>query len=361
MAKVAVAMSGGVDSAVAAALMIKQGHEVMGITMRLWAGGAGGAPPARHACYGPGEREDIEDARTVAEKLGIPFHVFGLEAEYRAVVLDYVCREYSAGRTPNPCVRCNTRIKFGTLIEKARTSGLEFDYIASGHYAQVDYDTDRGRYLLRKARDVRKDQSYFLFALSQAQLGKLCLPLAGLTKDEVRRLAQDFGLLVAEKEESQDFAEGGYMALFSGEVKPGPILDESGKVLGQHRGLPFYTIGQHKKLDLPLPEPLYVTSIRPESNVIVVGPRESTCYDTLVAGEVNWVAIAELTQPLRAQAKIRLSHKEAGAILTPLDGNRVEVRFHEAQLAVTPGQAVVFYEGDILLGGGIIERAGAGE
>ncbi|MEE8470500.1 MAG: tRNA 2-thiouridine(34) synthase MnmA [Dehalococcoidia bacterium] len=358
VARVAVAMSGGTDSSVAAALLKEQGHEVVGVTMEVWAGEARSAGGPRHGCYGPSETEDVEDAREVARILGIPFYTFDLREEYRSSVLDYFCHEYLSGRTPNPCVRCNRRIKFEALVEKAQANGIECDYLATGHYARVEFDEGRGRYLLKKARDLGKDQSYFLFALSQEQLGRSLFPVGTYTKDKVRRLASDFGLGVGSKPESQNFMGGGYASLIEDAARPGPVLDRLGNVLGWHRGIPFYTIGQRRGLGISGGERLYVNAIDPEKNAIVVGSKDDVYGDELVASELNWVAIERLQRTVEVKAKVRYLHTEAEAIVAPLNGCKAHVKFKEPQMAITPGQAVVFYDGDIVIGGGTIESTG---
>jgi tRNA-specific 2-thiouridylase len=354
--KVVVAMSGGVDSSVAAALLKKQGYQVVAVTMKIWAGEASPAKRARHACCGPGEEEDIEDARRVAQVLGIPIHVIDLTQEYRAEVLEYFRQEYLSGRTPNPCLRCNRRVKFDALVKKTKESGLDFDYFATGHYARVEYNQAKNRYLLKKARDLNKDQSYFLAFLTQEQLGRAVFPLGNYTKAEVRQMAADFGLSVANKPESQDFAAGGYSSLLPA-TPPGPILDRQGNKLGEHRGISYYTIGQRKGLGISSPEPLYVIDIDREKNAIIVGGKEEVYQDKLVASGVNWIAIEKLGQPIEVKARIRYRHREAEVTATPLDEDRVYVKFREPQLAITPGQAVVFYRDDTVVGGGTIERA----
>jgi len=348
-------MSGGVDSSVAAALLKEQGYQVSGITMRVWEGKVLPGEGRRHGCCGPGEEEDIEDARKVSQILGIPFYTLDLRQEYRSEVLDYFCHEYLSGRTPGPCLRCNRKIKFDALLRKARDSGIEFDYFATGHYARIEYDKERHRYLLKKARDLSKDQSYFISSLSQEQLGGSLFPVGDYTKGEIRKMAADFGLTVNNKPESQDFIAGGYRSIV-GTAPPGPIKDKQGNVLGEHRGISFYTIGQRKGLGISAKEPLYVIEIDPEENAIIVGSKEELYQDELIASGLNWIAIEKLEQPLPVKARIRYAHPEAEATVTPLDKDKVYIKFKEPQMAITPGQAVVFYQGDVVVGSGTIER-----
>jgi tRNA-uridine 2-sulfurtransferase len=354
MKKVVVAMSGGVDSSVAAAILKERGCAVTGVAMKIWGGEACPAEERRHGCYGPGEEEDIEDASRVAGILGIPFHVVDLRSQYRSYVLDYVQREYLSGRTPSPCIRCNREIKFGALYTDARDSGIEFDFFATGHYARVEYDEKMRRHVLRKAKDLRKDQSYYLFSLSQEQLARSLFPLGYLTKDEIRRMASHLGLGVDKRPESQDFMAGGYASLVQAGAQQGPILDRDGNVLGRHKGIPFYTIGQRRGLGIATEEPLYVTEIDAGKNAVIVGRKEELYHDELLASDLHWI-IKRPVRPVKARARIRYRHSEAAAVISPLDEDTVSVRFEEPQMAITPGQAVVFYDGEIVIGGGTIE------
>ena len=352
--KVIVGMSGGVDSSVAAALLKEEGFEVIGVTMKIWGGETIGKEGVHHACYGPGEIEDIEDAQKVAEILRIPFYTVDLKQEYKTDVLDYFFNEYLSGKTPNPCVVCNRKIKFNALVEKARTDGIKFDYFATGHYAQVEYNKTRDRYLLKKAIDLNKDQSYFLYSLSQEQLSHTIFPLGDYTKEEVRKIARDLGLGINDKPESQNFIAGGYSSFFKSAVQPGPILNKKGEILGMHRGIPFYTIGQRRGLGISSGERLYVTAIDPERNTIMLGRKEDVFGDELIATKLNWIAMEKLKP--KVKAKIRYLHKETEAEVVPLGEEKIRVKFREPQMAITPGQAVVFYDGDIVVGGGVIEK-----
>ena len=352
--KVIVGMSGGVDSSVAAALLKEEGFEVIGVTMKIWGGETIGKEGVHHACYGPGEIEDIEDAQKVAEILRIPFYTVDLKQEYKTDVLDYFFNEYLSGKTPNPCVVCNRKIKFNALVEKVRTNGIKFDYFATGHYAQVEYNKTRDRYLLKKAIDLNKDQSYFLYSLSQEQLSHTIFPLGDYTKEEVRKIARDLGLGINDKPESQNFIAGGYSSFFKSSVQPGPILNKKGEILGMHRGIPFYTIGQRRGLGISSGERLYVTAIDPERNTIMLGRKEDVFGDELIATKLNWIAMEKLKP--KVKAKIRYLHKETEAEVVPLGEEKIRVKFREPQMAITPGQAVVFYDGDIVVGGGVIEK-----
>lgn len=351
--RVAVGLSGGVDSAVAAALLREQGHAVIGVTMRIWDGRAlpGGG---RSACYGPDEPEDVRDAARVADALGIPFHEVDLAAEYRREVLDLCRRAYRAGTTPNPCIHCNRQIKFELLFERLLASGVECEALATGHYARLGRDPRSGRHLLLRARDRDKDQSYFLCLLAQTHLARALFPLGDLTKAEVREQARRLRLPVAEKAESQDFVSGGYRAILGDAGPPGPILDALGREIGRHGGIGGYTVGQRRGLGLSAGEPLYVLAIDPERNAIVAGPEASLYSEELVAEPVNWIAIERLDAPRTLTAAIRYRHPGAEARLIPLGPGGVRVRFAQPQRAVAPGQAIVFYDDEVVVGGGVI-------
>lgn len=358
--KVAVGMSGGVDSSVAAALLLREGYEVVGLTMKIFDGPEEvSAGCTGNACYGPGEMEDIRWAGKTASFLGIEHHVIGLEKEYSEKVLSYFKSEYLAGKTPNPCTRCNPVMKFGYLIERARKAGICFDYFATGHYVRSCWMDQYGRHVLKKGADLSKDQSYFLYGLPRRLIPNLIFPLGGLSKQAVRKHAEALDLPAASLPESQDFIEGGdYSRLFNEkDVRPGDILDINGKKIGTHRGIIHYTIGQRRGLGISNPEPLYVLRLQPEDNTIVAAPKSYLYAKSLVADRINLIAIDRIESPMRITAKIRQKHRGAEATLIPLENGRAKVMFDSPQLAVTPGQSVVFYENEVVLGGGIIESS----
>ncbi len=350
----AVGMSGGVDSSTAAALLLEGGHSVVGLTMRIWDGSVAIREGAKHACYGPGEEEDIAATEAVCRQLGIKLVVVDLRDAYRALVLDSFRAGYLAGRTPNPCVTCNRQVKFGLLLDQAAAAGVAFDRFATGHYARL---TERdGRLHLRKAADRAKDQTYFLHQLTHEQLRRIEFPLGELTKALVRELARGRGLAVAERPESQDFIAGGdYSVLFqAGQVVPGDIVDEQGNVLGRHDGFVHYTVGQRKGLGIASSEPWYVLRTVPARNQVVVSRRQDILSSRLTAEAALWAAGAPPSAPLRCAARIRQKHAEAPALVTPTGPAGFTVDFDDPQLAITPGQAVVLYDDDVVLGGGII-------
>jgi tRNA-specific 2-thiouridylase len=354
--KVAVGLSGGVDSSVAAALLRRQNYDLYGITMEIYDGSVHLDESAKHACYGPGEKQDVESAAAVCERLKIPFQAIDLRQEYRNHVIDYFRKEYLEGKTPNPCVVCNQKLKFGFLLDKARQAGCEFDYFATGHYARIV--KTGSRYLLKRAADRSKDQTYFLYGLTSQQLARTLFPVGGYTKHQVREMAHSLGLETAHREESQDFIDGGdYSILFSeDEIKAGKIVNENGQVLGEHRGIIHYTIGQRRGLGIASHQPLYVSRIDAVSNRIVVSHHEQRSKG-LVACDLNWIAVDRIERPQQVQVKIRLQHKETDATVYPPDGDQTRILFKKPQLSVTPGQSAVIYAGDTVLGGGIITAA----
>ncbi|MCX5821563.1 MAG: tRNA 2-thiouridine(34) synthase MnmA [Deltaproteobacteria bacterium] len=352
MKKVAVAMSGGVDSAVAALLLKESGHEIVGVTMCLGVAPAEGGPAK---CCGPRE---IEDARRVCRTLGIGHHVVDFAADLEEKVIRPFVEEYRRGRTPNPCVACNRSIKFGSLLARALSWG--FDGIATGHYAAIE--AENGAYRLKIPKDRRKDQTYFLHAVSREALGKVLFPLAGYTKDEVREIAGKAGLPVFDKPESQDICfmpaegRGAFLQSRGVPIEPGEIVDGQGRPVGRHRGIACYTIGQRGGLGISSPTPLYVLAIDAARNRLVVGPKGDLRSEELVADQVNCLVDAF---PEEAWAKIRYAHRAARCRVSDRDG-RLTVRFAEPQEAVAPGQSVVLYDGPTVLGGGIIQEVQVG-
>ena len=337
--KVAVALSGGVDSAAAALLLKEAAYEVIGIHMRLW--------------ESPRFNYQAHRAENICRILGIPYHQVDLQKEFESCVVDYFCQEYQQGRTPNPCVACNQRIKFGLLLDKAISLGA--DYLATGHYARVEHSRDGHRLL--KAADTGRDQSYFLYTLTQEKLGQVLFPLGGHSKDEVKQMAKQARLPTATRS-SQDIcfiSQRNYGAFLSQRFStlPGDIVDTQGKKLGQHRGIAFYTIGQRHGLGLASDKPLYVIRIEPESNRVVLGQEEGLYSQKLTARKLNWISGKSPREPITAKAKIRYKSKEAEAVLF-FRNDSVDVHFAQPQKAVTPGQAIVFYNAGEVLGGGII-------
>lgn len=352
--KILVGLSGGVDSSVAALILKQQGHEVVGATMSIW-GKDGMAIKSGHknACYGPDEKEDIEEARKIAAQIGIPYYVFNCVEQYEQIVLDNFKSEYIQGRTPNPCVWCNALVKFGVLPLIAKENGIEFDKFATGHYARVE-EKD-GRFLLKRGIAPHKDQSYFLYRLKQEQLKNIILPLGNYTKDQIRKIAKDNGLEVAEKPDSQDFYDGDYNELLGVKEKDGNIVDLDGKVLGHHKGIWNYTIGQRKGIGVSATEPLYVLELRKDTNEVVIGPADKTFKKELTAVNLNWIAFDKLENERKVYAKIRSTQQPTPVTITP-NGDDVDVVFDELQKSIAIGQSVVFYDEDVVLGGGVIDK-----
>jgi len=358
--KVVVAMSGGVDSSVAAALLKERGYDVTGITMNLFSlpGELCRSEELRSCCG----RKAVEDAHRVAIHLGIPHFVVDLRREFEAAVIADFVREYGRGRTPNPCIRCNERIKFRLLLERARRLGA--DFIATGHHARVARDSAVGRYLLKKGKDRAKDQSYFLYRLSQAQLARVLMPVGDFTKTEVREMARRRGLPVAEKRESQEtcFAPlGDYPGFLAGRAprafRSGPIRDLADCVLGEHRGIGNYTIGQRRGLGISSSQPLYVVAIDAPRNAVIIGEELDLYRKKLLASDVRLISGKRIEEPVMVKAKIRYKHQGEKARVIPVSARRVRVEFDRPQRAITPGQSVVFYRRDVVVGGGIIDRS----
>lgn len=360
-------MSGGVDSSVAAALLKREGHDVIGVTMQLWPDDKEAGEAGRFG--GCCSLNAIEDARRVAEVLDIPHYVMNFRQRFKDLVIDYFCREYQAGRTPNPCIRCNQFIKFEELLSKARE--LEADHIATGHYARIEFDPIPKRYLLKRGVDRTKDQSYVLYAMTQEQLAGTLFPLGGLKKTETRKLASELNLPVAEKEESQEicFIPDNDYARFLKEYlpegfKPGPIVNSKRETIGRHSGILFYTVGQRKGLGVDqqpgekqLMKPYYVIRIDKSNNAIVAGSEEELYHSSLIAEKLNWISFDRLESEIKVTAKIRYLAAEAEAVVSPHAGkseDQAAVRFREPQKAITPGQAVVFYQDELVVGGGTI-------
>ncbi|MEP7271394.1 MAG: tRNA 2-thiouridine(34) synthase MnmA [Acidobacteriota bacterium] len=375
---IAIALSGGVDSSAAAALLKSDGHELVGFSMQLWNQrrinvGPDGEPLPSRCC----SLDDIYDARTVATRLGFPFYVVNLEAEFERDVVHPFVRNYLDGLTPSPCVSCNSYLKFDKLVELAKN--VDAEKVATGHYARVRFDETRNRWLLLRAVNREKDQSYFLFELTQEQLGFALFPLGGMSKPEVRQVAEDAHLPTANKPESQEicFIPDGNYAQFieryleepadespahdpslrrEGSLAPGEIVSGDGEILGEHPGVHHFTVGQRKGIGIAAPEPLYVIQIDAPANRVVVGSRDDLLRSEMVVKRLNWIPFDELREPLRVSIKIRSRAEEAAGVVLPDDDGCVRVRFDEPQRAVTPGQAAVFYDGDIVVGGGWISR-----
>lgn len=342
--KVMVAMSGGVDSSVAAALLKEEGYEVFGVTMNHYKG-----------------ENDLEAAHQVAQKLKIHWSVVDYTKEFKKMVIDYFCREYLAGRTPNPCVVCNLKIKFGLLLEEAKSLGM--NYFATGHYAINKFDQESKKFLLKRGADRSKDQSYFLYRLNQDILPYVLFPLGKLKKSQSRELAKKYGFSNYKKEESQEICfirDNNYRKFLTQNIqdtiKPGKFIDKEGKILGEHQGIPFYTIGQRKGLGVSLNKPRYVIEINSHQNTITLGDDKDLYKDKLLVKDLNFIPSDKISHSIKVEVKIRYNSKKFSAIISSYGKDKVLINFDEPQRAITPGQSAVFYQGDIVIGGGIIEK-----
>lgn len=352
---VVVGLSGGVDSSVAAYLLKEQGYDVIGVTMQIWQEEDSCTVEENGGCCG---LSAVEDARRVAQKLDIPYYVMNFRKEFQKQVIDYFTREYLEGRTPNPCIACNRYVKWESLLKRSLEIGA--DYIATGHYARVE-QLPNGRYAIRNSVTAKKDQTYALYNLTQEQLARTLMPVGAYTKDEIRKIAKEVGLLVAHKKDSQEICfvpdndYAGFIKNSTGKTIPkGNFVLADGKVIGEHQGIIHYTIGQRKGLNLSMGHPVFVTKIRPDSNEVVIGENEDLFVNTLICDRVNFMAMEGLDGEVRLKAKIRYNHPGAECVISPAEDGKVRVTFDQPQRAITPGQAVVFYQGEYVAGGGII-------
>ena len=349
-------MSGGVDSSVAAYLLKEQGYDVIGVTMQIWQEDKEYEEREGGCC----SLSAVDDARRVADKIGIPFYVLNFRDSFKKNVIDYFIDEYMEGKTPNPCIACNKYLKFDELLKKAQ--GIGADYIATGHYAKIE--EHNGRYILVKSDDDKKDQTYALYNMTQEQLAHTLMPCGEYTKDRIREIAKEIGLDVHNKKDSEEICfisdnnHGKYISeAMPGKVKQGNFVDKDGNILGKHKGIVYYTIGQRKGLGLAMGRPVFVTDINPLTNEVVVGAEEDIFKTDLICKDINFIAFDNLDKSLELKAKIRYSAKPATATITPLENGKVRVSFKEKQRAITKGQSVVMYQGDKVVGGGIIDKS----
>lgn len=355
--KALIAMSGGVDSSVAAKLMIEEGYECIGCTMKLFHNEDAGIPKEHTCC----SLDDVEDARMVAYSLGMPHYVFNFSEDFKEKIIEKFVCSYEAGLTPNPCIDCNRYMKFDKLYERAKL--LNCEYVVTGHYARIEYDIETKKYLLKKAVDDTKDQSYVLYTMTQDQLAHTKYPLGGLTKVETRAIAEKNGFVNAHKADSQDICfvpNGDYAAVIEQHrgtpCEEGNFVDKDGKVLGRHKGIIRYTVGQRKNLGISFAKPMYVCEIRPEDNTVVLGEAEELLSTEMDVSDVNWISGTAPTESFRCKVKIRYRKSEEWATVIPVSEQKIHVVFDEPQSAITPGQAAVLYDGDVVLGGGVIEK-----